>query len=197
MQAYTVRDHNIVGLIRTHIKQLAADSQLTKLDKKYKEKYANCFPTDIPHICDLPTDVYHHINVKLGIPISTAHAYSCPHKYHNRWKTLIDQHYAAGQIRPLSSQYTSPSFIVLKVDPTILPRWVNDYQNLNPATVADNYPLPQIDDILADCAKGKIWGKINMMNSFFQTLVHPNHIKYTATLTPFGLWEWVVMPMSL
>ena len=36
-----------------------------------------------------------------------------------------------------------------------------------------------------------------MTNSFFQTLVHPNHIKYMATLTPFGLWEWVVMPMGL
>ena len=36
-----------------------------------------------------------------------------------------------------------------------------------------------------------------MMNSFFQTLVHPDHIKYMATLTPFGLWKWVVMPMGL
>lgn len=61
----------------------------------------------------------------------------------------------------------------------------------------DNYPLPCIDDILADAAKGKIWGKIDMTNSFFQTLVNPEHIKYTATLTPFGLWEWVVMPMGL
>lgn len=36
-----------------------------------------------------------------------------------------------------------------------------------------------------------------MMNSFFQTLLNPNHVKYTATLTPFGLWEWVVMLMGL
>jgi len=36
-----------------------------------------------------------------------------------------------------------------------------------------------------------------MMNSFFQTLVHPDHIKYTTTLTPFGLWEWVIMPMGM
>ena len=36
-----------------------------------------------------------------------------------------------------------------------------------------------------------------MTNSFFQMLVNPDHIKYTATLTPFGLWEWVVMPMGL
>ena len=78
MQAYTVGDHNIMGLIKTHIEQLVTDSQLAKLDKKYKEKYTNCFPTDIPHICDLLTDAYHHINIKLGIPISTTYMYSCP-----------------------------------------------------------------------------------------------------------------------
>ena len=63
--------------------------------------------------------------------------------------------------------------------------------------VPDNYPLPHIDDILTDCSWRKIWGKINMTNSFFQTLVHPDHVKYMATLTPFGLWEWVVMLMGL
>jgi hypothetical protein len=65
------------------------------------------------------------------------------------------------------------------------------------ASVPDNYPLPRIDDILADCVKGKIWGKIDMTNSFFQMLVHPDHVKYMVTLIPFGLWEWVVMRMGL
>lgn len=36
-----------------------------------------------------------------------------------------------------------------------------------------------------------------MTNSFFQMLVHLDHIKYTANLTPFGLWEWVIMPMGM
>ena len=159
MQAYTVGDLNIVGLIKTHIEQLAATSRLAKLDKKYKEKYENSFPTDIPHVRNLPTDMYHHIDVKPGVLISITRAYSCPRKYHDGWKTLIDQHYAAGRIRPSSLQYMSPSFIIPKVDPTVLPCWVNDYQNLNCATVPDNYPLPRIDDILADCAKGRIWGE--------------------------------------
>lgn len=110
---------------------------------------------------------------------------------------MIDQHVVAGRIWPSSSPYASPSFIILKSDPTVLPQWVNDYRHLNRLMVPDNYPLPWIDDILADCAKGKIWGKIDMMNSFFQTLVHPDDIKYTVTLTPFGLWEWVVMPMGM
>lgn len=31
----------------------------------------------------------------------------------------------------------------------------------------------------------------------FQTLVNLEHEKYMAMLTPFGLWEWVVMPMGM
>ncbi|GLB37185.1 putative retrotransposable element tf2 155 kda protein type 1-like [Lyophyllum shimeji] len=178
---------DLIGLVKARIETLAAVDRLKSLDKKLKSTFSDCFPIDIPHVDKLPRDVYHRIEVKPNARISVARAYSCPRKFRDEWKTLIDQHYAAGRIRPSSSQYTSPSFIIPKADPTVLPRWVNDYRTLNSVTVPDNYPLPRVEDILADCAKGKIWGKIDMTNSFFQTLVHPDDVKYTATLTPFGL----------
>ena len=56
-----------------------------------------------------------------------------------------------------------------KTDPTVLPCWVNDYCQLNANTVMDSHPLPHVDDILVDCPKGKLWGIIDMTNSFFQT----------------------------
>lgn len=37
---------------------------------------------------------------------------------------------------------------------------------------------------------------MDMTNSFFQTLVHPDDIHLTAVLTPFGLYKWVAMPMG-
>ena len=36
-----------------------------------------------------------------------------------------------------------------------------------------------------------------MTNSFFQTRVHPDNIPLTAVTTPFGLYEWTVMPQGL
>ena len=68
---------------------------------------------------------------------------------------------------------------------------------LDANTVLDAHPLPCVDDILADCAKGKIWSKLDMTNSFFQTWVHPDDVHLTAVTTPFGLYEWLAMPMGL
>lgn len=126
-------------------------------------------------------------------------SYSCLQKYRDGWKTLIDQHMKAGRIWLSSSPYASPSFVISKADSSVLPCWINDYQHLNACTVPNNFPLLQIDDILADCIRLRtcFWRKIDLINTFFQILVHSNDIKYTAMLTPFGLLEWVVMPMGL
>src|ERR1700691_4220104 len=124
-------------------------------------------------------------------------SYSTPRKYKEAWSTLIQQHLDAGRIRPSSSAHASPAFLVPKSDTVVLPRWVNDYRELNLNTVLDSHPLPHVDDILADCAKGKIWSKMDMTNSFFQTRVHPDDIHLTAVTTPLGLYEWLVMPMGL
>jgi hypothetical protein len=49
---------------------------------------------------------------------------------------------------------------------------------------------------LADAGQGKIWSKMDMTNSFFHTRMHPDSITLTAITTPFGLYEWMVMPVS-
>lgn len=113
------------------------------------------------------------------------------------WYVLLQQHLDAGRVRPSSAPAGSAAFIVPKADPTVLPRWVNYYRQLNANTVTDSFPIPQIDDILADCAKGKIWATIDMTNSFFQTRMHPDDIPLTAVNTPWGLYEWLVMPMGI
>lgn len=124
-----------------------------------------------------------------------------PKKYHDSWKKLLDEHIHAGHIQPSSSEYASPSFCVPKYqngvpELTVPHRWVNDYRELNANTIRDNYPLPRVDDILSDCAKGKIFGKMDMTNSSFQTRVHPDDIHLTAIQMPWGLYEWTVMPMG-
>ena len=76
--------------------------------------------------------------------------YTCPKKYKDAWRQLLDQHLAVGRIRELLSEFCSPSFLIPKADPTVLPRWINNYQALNNNTIPDHYPLPRIESILSD-----------------------------------------------
>ncbi len=185
-----------VAAVRERVELLAFQERLDRENIDMKAEFADLFPDDIPHIDRLPNDVYHRFVLKDPNLVIARRQYDCPKKYREVWKSLLDQHLAAGRLRESSSPYASPAFLIPKADPTAKPRWVNDYRALNANTVPDMHPLPKISDILADCAKGKIWGKIDMTNSFFQTKVHPDDVKYTAVTTPFGLYEWLVMPQG-
>jgi hypothetical protein len=191
-----VQTPDVVGAIRQRMEVMAAQQKLADLGKTIINEYADVF-APIPHIDELPTDIYCRIRLKDTSKSIHARSYSTPQKYRDAWKTLIQQHLDAGRIRPSNSAHASPAFLVPKADHVVLPRWVNDYHMLNANTVLDAHPLPRVDDILSDCAKGKIWSKLDMTNSFFQTRVHPDDVHLTAVSTPFGLFEWLAMPMGL
>ncbi|KAG9217546.1 hypothetical protein CCMSSC00406_0008473 [Pleurotus cornucopiae] len=194
------RLNNIIAALKERIQDLNAmetfEAQLKHMDGEMKRKYADLFPDDIPPVHQLPDMTYHRFILKDVHKIIRKREYACPRKWQDTWHTLLDGHLAAGRMRPSDSEYSSPAFLVPKADPNAMPQWVNDYRELNENTVVDKFPLPRIADILADCGRGKIWGKLDMTNTFFQTKVHPDHIKYTAVRTPFGLYEWVVMPQG-
>lgn len=185
-----------VAAVHQRIEELAYAEALKTEDRKFKEKFADRFPDDIPHLDELPTNIYHWIKVLDASLTIVPHQYDCPKKYREAWKILLSQYLQAGRLHPSSSSYASPSFLILKADPTALSHWVNDYRILNKAIVPDRHLLPKISDILVNCTKGKIWGKLDIMNSFFQTRVHPDDVQFTAVTTPLGLYEWLVMPQG-
>ena len=177
---------DIVGAVCEHLEELTAQDQLKCMGSEVFSKYKTAFQP-IPHINNLPTDVYCRIQLKDATRSIATRSYSSPWKYREAWQTY---HEDVGQIHPSNSSSASPSFLVPKSDTTVLPCWVNDYCVLNSNMVLDLYPLPHVDDILTDCAKCHIWSCLDMTNSFFQTWVHPDDVHLTAVTTPFGLYEW-------
>ena len=163
-----VKPVDIIAAVRERVEILAAQDQLTQLGKDILGEFKDVF-APIPHHDDLPHDFYCRIKLKDASKTVSTRTYTTPRKYREAWATLIQQHLDAGRIRPSNSAHASPAFIVPKSDAAVLPRWVNDYRILNANTVLDAHPLPRVDDILADCAKGKIWSKLDMTNLFFQT----------------------------
>lgn len=65
----------VIVAIKKRIEELATVSILEKLDGTYKIRFTDWFPSDIPHASDLPTNVYHHIEVKPGTAVSIKHIF--------------------------------------------------------------------------------------------------------------------------
>lgn len=186
---------NPIAAITERIEALASQAKLNKLEQEIKHEYRDVF-RPIPHISELPTTETARIHLKNAYQTISKRQYDVPRQFRESFALLIQQRLDSGFIRPSSSAFASPSFIIPKADKNALPRWVCDYRQLNANTIPDNFALPRVDDILADCAKGKIWATIDMTDSFFQTRMHPDDIHKTAVTTPFGNYEWCVMPMG-
>jgi hypothetical protein len=163
-----VKPLNIAAMIKDRIEVLALKEKFGSLEKDFLSEFKDVFEP-LPHVDKLPRNETARIKLKDAERTIKTCTYACPRKFREAWQTLIQQHLDTGRIRPSSSPHASPAFIIPKADVSVLPRWVNDYWQLNKNTIVDSHPLPCIDDILNDCAKGKIWGTIDMTNSFFQT----------------------------
>ncbi|SCV73813.1 BQ2448_6243 [Microbotryum intermedium] len=181
--------------------QQAEESRLRALESAFRKEFSDRFPADIPPVSQYESKVCHCIALKPGMKTPQQPTYGTPMRWRTAWRCLLDQHLTAGRLCPSSSEYSSPAFIIPKkgmdTDPSIMPRWVNDYRILNAATVPDRTPLPLPDKILSVSARARFWSKIDMTNSFFQTKMAEEDIPKTAMATPWGLFEWVVMPMGL
>ncbi|KIL54140.1 hypothetical protein M378DRAFT_93078, partial [Amanita muscaria Koide BX008] len=106
------------------------------MDRQLRAEFKEIFEP-IPHVDVLPDEVLARIVLKDPAKTIATRSYACPRKYREAWRLLIEKHLEAGRIRPSASPYASPAFVIPKTDPTVLPRWVNDYRQLNNNTVVD------------------------------------------------------------
>uniref|UniRef100_A0ABD2X9R1 RNA-directed DNA polymerase n=3 Tax=Trichogramma kaykai TaxID=54128 RepID=A0ABD2X9R1_9HYME len=97
-------------------------------------------------------------------------------------------------IRPSSSQWASPLHLVPK--PGGSWRVTGDYRLLNTRTRPDRHPLPIIEDLLQEIS-GDVFSVVDLYRAFYQIPVAPEDIPKTAVTTPFGLFEFVGMPLGL
>ncbi|KAG2047333.1 hypothetical protein BDR06DRAFT_1013955 [Suillus hirtellus] len=122
-----VKGIDIVTAIQAHINNLVYKGELKALDAKYKSKFEDWFPVDIPHNDTMLSDVLFCLNLKDANKVVQLQSYDCPKKYRAAWKTLLDSHIESRRLRHLDSEWSSPSFIIPKPDPMVLLRWVNDF----------------------------------------------------------------------
>jgi len=124
--------------------------------------------------------------------------FALPERYMNWMIAFIEHHLLAGHIRPSKSSISTGTWMIPKKGRTdVMPRIVHDYRGLNENTIKDHTPLPRQDQILGRIAKAKLRGYIDLPDAYYQMHVHPDDVWKTAFKTPFGMYEWLVMPQGL
>ena len=77
-------------------------------------------------------------------------------------------------------------------------RFVVDYKRLNTITSKDSSPLPNMEDTIQKLGGGyRYFSKLDLKSGFYQIPINDNDKEKTAFITPFGLYQFNVLPMGL
>jgi hypothetical protein len=77
------------------------------------------------------------------------------------------------------------------------PRLVINYKPLNKVLEWIRHPIPNKRDLINRLSGSVIFSKFDLKSGFWQIQIHEKDKYKTAFVTPFGQYEWNVMPFSL
>ena len=98
-------------------------------------------------------------------------------------------------IEPSTSPYGAPILFVEKKTGDL--RMVVDYRALNKITVKNRYPLPRIDDLFDKLFGAQYFSCLDAASGFHQVLLKDEDKPKTAFRTPFGHYQFRVLPFGL
>lgn len=107
----------------------------------------------------------------------------------------INQLLREGVIIPMTSDYSSPCFLIPKKDGS--QRLVVDYRKVNSKIVFDTFPLPTIESALMTFGKAKFFTILDLNSAYHQVPLTKQSQRYTAFATPFGTFAYTRLPFGL
>ncbi|CAF3506519.1 unnamed protein product [Rotaria socialis] len=140
------------------------------------------------------TRIEHVINTVPHSP-PASRPYTQPDKEEAMYK-MIQEFLHAGLIQESHSPYAAPAILVKKKDDSY--RFVVDYKRLNSITIKDSSPLPNMEDAIRKLGQGySYFSKLDLKSGFYQIPINEGDKEKTAFVTPFGLYQFNVLPMGL
>ena len=143
--------------------------------------------------------VEHEIDTQ-GLPPFKIKCRPVPFKAMDWLKGEITRLLTTGVIRPSKSPYSSPIVIVpKKSEPGELPKFrlCIDYRWLNEQTKKDAYPIPRIQELLPRLARARYFSSLDLVSGYHQVPMAQDAIEKSAFSTPFGHFEYAMMPFGL
>jgi hypothetical protein len=172
------------GKPTTELVPNAYHQYLNLFSKKASERYPESRPYD------------HEIHLKPEFKPTRQSPYSLNPKQMDLAKKFVEENLAKGYIINSKSPMASPLFFVGKKQEGEM-RPCQDYRKLNEGTVADAFPLPNINDLLRDLQGAKYFTKLDIRWGYNNVQIKPEDRWKAAFSTPFGLYEPTVMFFGL
>lgn len=99
-----------------------------------------------------------------------------------------------GSIVESETYFASPIVLVPKKDQST--RMCIDFRKLNKISKFDAYPMPRIDDLLEKVSKAHYISNLYFSKGYYQIPLSRQSRDKTAFITPFGLYEFIVIPFG-
>lgn len=168
---------------------------LQHLSDEQRDQLWKCIPDqlfmDTPGRTDL---VDHSIILKDPKPVRQA-VYRVPEKLLPVMKEELQTMKQLGVIEPSSSEWSSPIVLVPKKDGTL--RFCLDFRKLNSVSKFDPYPMPRVDELVERLGRAKYLSTLDLCKGYWQVPLKPACKEFTAFRTPFGHYQFRVLPFGL
>lgn len=93
------------------------------------------------------------------------------------------------------SEWCSPIVLVPKKDGSL--RFCIDFRYLNAISSFDPHPMPRLDDLLERVGRATYITTLDLNKGYWQVALAPEAKEMTAFKTPFGMYQFKVMPFGL
>lgn len=163
--------------------------------KKFLDIHDDVISEDLPKFERKQRNVVEHSIVLKDNKVSYKVPYNTPLGYRQRIDEQLQVLLKQGRIRHSNSEFQAPITAVAKKDGDI--RICMDYRELNSITVKEPFPLPKIDQLLAQVGKSCCFSNLDLHSGYHQIPIKEQDIHKTAFATYNGKYEWLVMPFGL
>ncbi|XP_067676459.1 uncharacterized protein [Haliotis asinina] len=147
--------------------------------------------TDLPGRTD---SIEYKIKLTSTEPIRSK-PYPLPHHMREVVAREVESMLSMDVIEPSESPYAAPVVLIKKSDESY--RFCTDFRKLNQISVFHPEPIPLAEAVFSKLSKCKYLTKIDISKAYWQIPMEEGSKKYTAFITPDGLYQWKVMPFGV
>lgn len=198
-KVFSLHEINQMSLVSSNIKwHPSTPAKYHSFYSEYNVKFPQLFDRSLRRT-DKLSNIRHNIPTGNHAPIKLP-----PRRYSPAQQDAIRNFCKAHEgtlIQKSTGPWASPLLLIPK-KPTLTNNQVNwrvcvDYRELNKITKKYAHPLPYVHDEIQRAAGHKFFAFLDLENGFWHIRMNDTDREKTAFVTPFGIYEWLVMPFGL